>query len=110
MRGWRRAAELACDRAAAQRVGDPLFVAAALVACARFQAAHPAARAAMGVANDDLELRVRTLLDDGPERDEAGRSDLHLAARAALLGGAAAAFVGALGGHHLLETVLFWVS
>lgn len=65
---WRHAAELACDRRAAEQVGDPALVAEALVAVGKLQAdapAPPGERWALGVTGaDGLENRVRALLED----------------------------------------------
>jgi hypothetical protein len=59
-----RASEEACDAAAARDVGDPVRVAAALVAVARLQS-HPGGAAA-AMAASDVEARVERLLADRP--------------------------------------------
>jgi len=112
LRGWRRSVELACDRLAASSLGDAGAVAAALVACGRLQSGGSTVRGAMAAASDDLELRVRALLDrdaepiaDGPHRGDLAHA---LTVTAALL-----LAVGLLAGHsahHGLETLLSWVS
>ncbi len=112
LRGWRRAAEVACDRLAARWVGDAGAVASALVVCGRLQLDRSSHRAAMGVAQDDLELRVRALLDDGvlPLEPAAKRGDLASALSVAAFGGVLVAVALGHDAHHALETALSWVS
>jgi Zn-dependent protease with chaperone function len=113
LRGWRRAAELACDRLAARWVGDAGTVAAALVACGRLQLLESSdTRAALGIVNDDLELRVRTLLESGsqPPAVPPGNGDLASAVSVAIAGLVFVAVVAGHSAHHALETVLSWVS
>ncbi len=113
---WRRAAEIACDRIAADALGDPCVLADALVACGKLQlAASPAvlpAAALSLVDGDDLETRVTCLL----ERPASGApacvasGDLSSVTAVALALGILIASAGGSAAHHAFETVLGWVS
>jgi len=113
--GWRRAAEMACDRAAAQSLGDPYALASALVECGRIQSLEQrSSRRAAGLAaadSDDLELRVSSLLEE--PISAATRSSTRGDLIGVMLAMAAVAFaVTVLGGasaHHAAETVLGWI-
>lgn len=107
VRGWRRAAEVECDNLAADGLGDPLAIAAALVQCGRLQgAAAPELKLALVAAAslDDLELRVR-LLVERPTRGSA-RGDLMPAALSLLAAAALAIACVGGAGHHAMETAL----
>ncbi len=107
---WRRAAELACDRAAARAIGDTAVVASALVACGRAQRAA-AAPAALGATGADLEARVLALLD----QPSIAAPTTRLGDRAHALWWTLGIVVGwsTLAGsatHHALETLLGWLA
>jgi len=114
--GWRRAAEIACDRAAARWLGDPYVLASTLVACGRMQLGERSptfGRGTLAAADgDDLEVRVSCLLDgsrDNP-RARSTRGDL---LEVGLVMATVALGMTALGGssaHHAVETILGWVS
>jgi Zn-dependent protease with chaperone function len=80
-REWRRAAERACDLAAAAEVGDPCDVASALVHVARMGLAPAVPGTASFAAQqsaEDVEGRVRALLDINPvTEDRAMRAPLY---------------------------------
>jgi Zn-dependent protease with chaperone function len=60
---WERAAERACDAEAAQRIGDPCDVAAALVEVTRLASQRPLPGAAcFGASGEEIEGRVQALL------------------------------------------------
>ncbi|MBI3201156.1 MAG: M56 family metallopeptidase [Myxococcales bacterium] len=105
---WQHAAELDCDRHAAEHVGDPSAVAAALVSVGRLRSAMPFADEALsGVFGaDGLEARVTALLDDQPAPGGSRRNDV-IAILIPLLG--VLALVTVWPGdvlHHAVETVI----
>ncbi len=105
---WQHAAELHCDRHAAERVGDPSAVAEALVSVGRLRAAHadtdPAHLGVFGASG--LEDRVASLLEPGSAPGSARRNDV-VAIVLPMLGVLALVMVwpGDLL-HHAVETVL----
>jgi beta-lactamase regulating signal transducer with metallopeptidase domain len=109
---WRSAAELACDRRAADRLGDPVAVAHALVAthelrAGRSCAAIPHDAPVLGViAEGGLEDRVRVLLEETRARPQRERSDLVAVAMVTL--GACLVAVAWPGDllHHAVETLI----
>ncbi|MBI5495929.1 MAG: M56 family metallopeptidase [Deltaproteobacteria bacterium] len=106
---WRVAAEHACDRYAAGRVGNACIVAAALVAVERARHGPLPAFPPQGVlpvgGGDGLEHRVQSLLADPPAAPPAAHAVLPVVALA-LAGGVLALGVAADGAHHFVETVL----
>ncbi len=110
--GWKRAAEFACDRAAAHRIGDPWTLAAALVTCGKLQLRNsppelPETALAV-VDGDDLEARVACLLNEpqGPRPAEVIRGDLVGVGLAALVLTFAMTLLGGASAHHGVETLL----
>lgn len=105
---WKIAAEVACDGAAAARLGDPTVIARALLRCAKLRIAAPPATA-LGVASGPLEHRIRALLEQAPARSAGARSDLVTACFAAcsIVMAAAGAPGDAL--HHAVETLFAFV-
>jgi hypothetical protein len=113
---WKRAAELACDRAAANAIGDPCALAAALVTCGKLQLhGRPIELPTTALAivdGDDLEARVACLLNDPRPRNG------NMVVRGDLLGVVLAAFaltitmtlLGGASAHHGAETLLGWIS
>lgn len=105
---WQHAAELDCDRHAAEHVGDPSAVAAALVSVGRLRNALPVAdQALLGVFGAaGLEDRVTALLDEAPAPGSSRRNDV-VAILIPLLG--VLALVTVWPGdllHHAVETVI----
>ncbi|MCC6900050.1 MAG: M56 family metallopeptidase [Polyangiaceae bacterium] len=105
---WQHAAELDCDRHAAEHVGDPSAVAAALVSVGRLRSALPVADEALsGVfGSEGLEARVTALLDDEQAPGSSRRNDV-IAILIPLLG--VLALVTVWPGdllHHAVETVI----
>ena len=106
---WRRAAERACDRHAASRLGDAIIVAQALISAERAQLRAPVqpvpALALAAVPCSSLEERVMALLQE-PKEETALASDL---LPLAILGAGAAVLVLAWPGgffHHAVETLI----
>jgi hypothetical protein len=109
---WREAVEAACDAHAAQTIGDPGTVAAALVAVEKARALPPRSRVAapaLGVAaGGDLERRVMALLrsdEDAGRRAPLGNDALAVA----IVSLGAAALTLAWPGsefHHAVETLI----
>ncbi len=75
---WQHAAELHCDRHAAEHVGDPTAVAEALVSVGRLRTAQPDAdEALLGVFGaEGLEHRVTALLDEENAPRTSRRNDV----------------------------------
>ena len=108
---WRRTAEVACDAAAAQSIGDPYLLADTLVTCGRLQLADGDAEpcGVLAAADpSDLELRVKCLLDQSLVPSFAGGSDLARAGGWMLLVVAVIVGLGGSAAHHGIETVLGW--
>ncbi|NUP07708.1 MAG: hypothetical protein HOW73_16800 [Polyangiaceae bacterium] len=113
--GWKRSAELSCDRLAACWIGDASSVAAALIACGRLQLATSTRVCAGSLAattGDDLELRVKSLLASASDRASriSARGDLFELAAAAAAVAIAVTAVGGHSAHHAMETLLGWIS
>jgi hypothetical protein len=105
---FRRAAEAACDAAAARRLGDGVKIAEGLLQAARLLGATPSVLPAPAAAAAPLEDRVRELLERPLAR---GRPSFAFAAAAALLFVLLALAVVEAGSiHHALETLLFHLA
>lgn len=107
-RAFRRAAEGACDAAAARALGDPVVVAEGLLEAARIVGTRQSYLGAPGATDLSLEERVRDLLENPTAK---ARPALGFAAVAALT-----VALGVLGVsqdetlHHALETLLFHLT
>lgn len=114
--GWKRAAEFACDRAAAHKIGDPCTLAAALVTCGKLQLPrHPRElpETALAVVDgDDLEARVACLLSEPQcsQRTQVIHGDLAGVGLTALALTIAMTLIGGASAHHGVETLLGWIS
>lgn len=97
------ATERACDRRAANAVGDPTIVASALLACARRD--PPIGFCASFLSSSSVERRIEALLADAPEKNNAALilTSVVASLTAALL---VCAIVFADPLHHLFESVL----
>jgi hypothetical protein len=110
--GWRRAAELACDDIAAVEGGDRLALASALVTCGRVQADSVLPGGLMTASGDpdDLDLRVRRLVDDESPTSRHRGSDLTRATFGLMAFVAIVTLFAGTTAHHAAETVLGWIS
>lgn len=103
VRRWRDAGERLCDRVAADALGSPETVAAAIIAFAR----APASRFGCAFVPHPAQVvdRVEALLGDAPRGDRVARR-FSAAAAGALLSAAVAAAVLVDPLHHAIETLL----
>lgn len=111
-RSFRRAAEAACDAAAARSVGggrvavaEGLLEAARVVGDRRLEMLGVAVPAAV---TSSLEARVRELLEDRPSRARPSFGFAAVALLAVALGAVGVAYNATL--HHALETLLFHLT
>lgn len=104
-RRWRAATERLRDREAAEVVGDPALVGAALVAVARVPAAPAFAGALDATADGELAGRVDALLAGGTDGVAAARRLARVAAPASLAA-SLTLIVWSEPVHHALETLL----
>lgn len=108
-RAFRRAAEAACDAAAAREVGDGVTVAEGLLEAARLVGPTEADYLGAPAATDlSLEERVRDLLEHQPSA--ARKSFGFVAVGLLTLGFCALGFVHDDALHHALETLLFHLT